>query len=332
MDLSIRELNDPQEIIKYLQLGISIPIWSEFESYILDDLYYFKAISFILNKDGNPLGNVLIFKNNDILYFGYFRIINHNENYIEYLLDFLIEYAKQKKLNKIIGPINIPVIIYGWGFMKEGSSESLFSTKPVNPPIYQNVFYRKGFNLKFEEVSWEGNFLPVNVKKLKMFDFSQYEYFNPKNLDEFLDLKDVFLKLNSENFPDYAKITPNISDRFNNYAEFVYEFGHKFMIYFVRHKPTNKIVGCGSCLPNLFRKNNKGNYDSFIAYTMSVSHEYRDKGLALLLYGPTSIQAWKKKLIYGSAPTEAKNKRFGRFAKRINGEKKRSHLILEFKF
>ncbi|MFO7797833.1 MAG: hypothetical protein ACQERB_00125 [Promethearchaeati archaeon] len=329
MDLSIRELNDPQEIIKYLQIGISIPIWPEFNRYILDDFHYYHVRSFLLKIDGNLIGNVLVFESNNILYFGYFRIINHNERFIEYLVDLLIDYAKEKKLRKIIGPINIPVIIYGWGFMKEGSSESLFSTKPANPPIYQKIFIKKGFNIRFEEVSWEGFFLPIDVNKIKQFDFSEYEFFYPKNLEECLDLKDIFLKLNSENFPDYAKITPKISARFSNYVQYVYEFGHKFMIFFVRHKPTDEIVGCSSCLPNPFRKNNKGNYDSLIAYTMSVSKKHRNKGVALLLYGPPSIQAWKKKFRYISSPTEEKNKRFGNFAKSINLEKKRVHYTLE---
>ena len=37
-ELSIRILNNPSEILKYLQIGISIPILPEYHKYILDDL------------------------------------------------------------------------------------------------------------------------------------------------------------------------------------------------------------------------------------------------------------------------------------------------------
>ena len=46
---------------------------------------------------------------------------------------------------KIKGPVNIPAIIFGYGFMEEGSLDNLFIAKPVNPPVYQNCFLEKGF-------------------------------------------------------------------------------------------------------------------------------------------------------------------------------------------
>ncbi|MEJ2296175.1 MAG: hypothetical protein P8Y23_15590, partial [Candidatus Lokiarchaeota archaeon] len=192
---------------------MSIPIWNEFIEYLIYDLKYFKAKSILLQENGNPIGNCLIFDvGEDTLYFGYFGILNHNKENIQILIDELIKYAKRKNFKRIFGPINIPAIIFGWGFMKEGSLESLFIGKPVNPPIYQNIFINNGFNVKYEELSFVVSPIPkFNPWKMKRYDFSDYEYFNPKDLDEFLQYKDEFLILHKKFLPPSARITPNIS-------------------------------------------------------------------------------------------------------------------------
>jgi len=332
-NLTIEILNDPNEILRYLQIGISLPIWPEFHKYILHDINYFNAKSLILKESGNPLGNVLIYSDNkDILYFGYFRVINHNRNHISFLLNEIINYALNNNYKLIRGPINIPTVIFGWGFMQKGSLESLFIGKPVNPPIYPEIFFEKDFYVKIEEKSWEGNYLRINPYKLKQFDFSNYEYFNPKDWNELMDLKKSFLEIHAENMPNTAKITPSIKNLFDNYAEFVFKYGFNFMVMFVRYKPTNEIVACGSCLPNPYRKDAKGNYNSIVAYSWAIKSSHRKKGLTFLMYGATSLQAWKKKLRYTSGPTGGEeNIRFSKFAQLINLRNRRTHLILELK-
>jgi len=331
MNLTSQILNEPNEILKYLQIGINIPIWPEFHEYILHDLNYFQAKSIIIKVDGNPVGNVLIYNENmEILYFGYFGVINDNENYISFLLSELLNYARENQFKLIRGPINLPTVIFGWGFMQEGSLESLFVGKPVNPPIYQRLFFKNGFYVKIEEKSWEGSYIRFNPYKLKIFDYSDYEYFNPKDWNNMMELKEEFLKMHAENMPETARITPNIEGLFDSYVDYVFKYGHNFMIMFIRYKPTGKIVGCGSCLPNPFRKDTKGNYDSIVAYSWAINQEHRKKGLTLLMFGATSLQAWKKKLRYTSTPTGGEeNLRITKFANFINLQNKRTHLILE---
>ena len=140
-ELTIRFLTDKIDILKYLQIGISIPIWQELHKYILKDLEFYQTRSILLLEDGNPVGNALIYNDkSDVLYFGYFGVLNHEENKILKLMDEIVKYARKNSFKIIRGPINIPGIIYGWGFMKEGSLGNLFSGNPINPPIYQNLF------------------------------------------------------------------------------------------------------------------------------------------------------------------------------------------------
>jgi len=324
-------LTDSYEILKHLPMGISLPIWEEFHKYILHDLNYFKAKSIILEYFGNPAGHVLVYSVDDkILYFGYFGVANHNQKYITLLLDELIRFAKEKKYKTIRGPINIPTVIYGWGFMKEGSEEDTFVGKPLNPPIYQKIFFEKGFQVQLEEFSWEGHYLKFDPYKIERLDFSQYEYFTPKNWEELMALKPHFLIINTQNMPESGKVTPGIEDLFDNYADYVVKYGGFYMLFFVRYKPTGKIVACGSLLPNPFRKDSRGRYDSFVAFTWAVHRRHRKNNLIILMWGSTSLNTWKKKLRYLSGVTgNDEALLFSKFAKLVNLQERRRHLVLE---
>lgn len=258
--------------------------------------------------------------------------MNHNAYKISYLIDEIIKYAKENNFRFIRGPINIPVIIFGFGFMKEGSSESLFIGKPVNPPIYQEIFLSKRFYVKFEENTWVGSpLLRFNPWKIKKYDFKDYEYFNPKDFDDFMKYKYDFLKIHAKNLPLSSRITPNIENLFENYGKFIFKYGYNFMVFLVKYRTTGKIVACGAYLPNPFRKDNKGNYDSCVVYTWAVEPEHRRKGLVLLMYGATSLLLWKKKIKYGAGPIGSDNKNNIEVAKRLAGKIDRTHLILEYK-
>lgn len=332
-ELEVRILEDSNEIINYLQIGINIPILPDLKKYVLNDLKYFKAKSILLLEDGNPLGNVLIFNDStETLFFGYFGVLNHKEDIISFLIDVLINYAKDNKFNTIRGPFNIPGIIFGWGFMKEGSLENLFIGKPVNPPVYQNSFLRKKFKILYEINTWETPILKINPWKIKRYDFTNYEIFYPKNFDEYLKYKPEFLRLQAENLPKSAQLIPNVEGVMDSYVKFIYEYGDYFYIFFVKYRTLNKIVACGACLPNIFRKNLKGQYDSVVYFTWVTDPNHRRKGLVMLMYGATSLLLWKNKIRYGSGPVAKDNIANTEVAKKIGGIKGRTHLILELRF
>ena len=115
--LTHKIINNPLEIIKYLQIGISIPVWSEFYEFILHDLNFFNARSLIIYENGNPAGHVLLYDSGrEKLYFGYFGVINHKKKKIEFLIKKMLDFTRVNHYNSIRGPINIPTIIFGWGF------------------------------------------------------------------------------------------------------------------------------------------------------------------------------------------------------------------------
>ncbi len=331
--LTARFLDDPIEILNYLQIGISIPIFPEFYKYIIHDLIFFKAKSILLLENGNPVGHTLIYNGGgDMLFFGYFSVLTHDENKINLLIETIIKYAKENEFKSIRGPINVPTVIFGWGFMEKGSRGNIYIGKPVNPPIYQELFFKKNFYVQNSQDTWEGPYPRYNPWKIKKYDFSNYEFFVPKNWKELMELKSEFLRLHAKNLPSYSTITPSAGTLFDMYAKFVLEYGDYYMFTFVREKSTKKIVGCGVFFLNPFRKDAKGNYDSIVGYSYAIDEKHRRKGLITLMIGATTLKTWKRKIRYGSGVTSEKNISSIGYAEKIGLFHSRTHLILELKF
>jgi hypothetical protein len=333
-EIRLRIIEEKEEIIKYLQLGTNIPIWEAFHKYILDDLLFYEANLLLLLEDGNPVGTCLIFDDNNLtLYFGFFRIINHKIAKIDLLINQLLNYAKEGKYEKIIGPINIPTIIYGWGFLDSQSENNLFIAKPVNPPIYQKLFLKHNFNVRYQEDTWTLSPLPIiNPYKYPQYDYSNYEFFYPRDYKEFLKLKVNFLEIQASNLPPSSRITPNNSKRLENYAKFIFDFGYNFMIFFVKYKPDDRFIACGAYIPNPFRKNKKGVQDSCHIFTWAVETDHRKKGVTFLMYGAESLLLKEKGIRYGCGPISEKNTANIGVAKKLGAKKTRKHKIMEFKF
>jgi GNAT superfamily N-acetyltransferase len=244
-------------------------------------------------------------------------------------LNNLIEYGKKKKFSKIIGPVNIPAIIYGWGFMEKGSEASIFIGKPINPPIYQEEFFHKGFTLKTKELSLEGPVIKLDSKFIESFTPENYELFHPKSWEEVLSFKPKFYRLKSNLHQD-SVISPGTQHLYETYVEFVKTYGGLFQIIFLKYKITGDIVGCFFSIPNPFRKNEGDIYDSCEAFLILLDKEHQGKGLGWLLSLFTAKEGWDNNIRYTSSPIEKNVKRSIRITKRYGLEHKRTHLILEY--
>ena len=277
-NITVQIVENHQEIIKYLYLSASIPIWNEFQEYIYYNLEFYKAKSIIALDNGNFLGHVLIYTDNsDVLFFGFFWVRGSSRKVVTLLINEIVNYANNKKFSYIRGPINIPTYIYGWGFLKEGSDKNLYLGKPINSSIYQDLFLKEDFYVKFVENTWEGLFIPFNPRDLPMYDFSNYEFFYPENYEELMELKEIFLELHLKYLPASAQITPSKEGVVDDFFKFAFKYGGLEMFFFVMYLTTNEIIACGSNLINPFRRNSYGDYDSFINYSHVIVPEHRYK-------------------------------------------------------
>jgi len=343
-ELSTRIITKKEDIIHYLQIGISLPVLPELHKYILEDIKCYNAKIIILEKNINEVkfkehtekivGTVLVYDDRgETLFFGYFGVYDHETKKIEFLVDRLIEYAKKNKYKRIRGPINIPTVIYGWGFMVEGSRKDLFISCPINPPVYQEVFLNRGFYIKFEEDRYYVPGLKMNPNNLPGYDFTDYEYVNPGK-EGIWDVLDDMLKLHINYQPPSAQITPKKSFNYKNFFDFIYSSGREWMIWVVYHKPSNKIVACGYVIPNIFHKDKHGRLDSISFHDWVVHPNHRRKGLAMLMYGATSLQGINRKtnnfIRWGYWPVGSENIANIKAVLKMGGIKSKTHLILEY--
>ncbi len=356
-----RILTEPREILQHLHKGISIPLLPEFHKYILGDITSYGAEALVLEEDfdnayfGNKsdkiVGITLLYNDgSDILFFGFFGVYDHDPDKIAILVDELINYAKEHGYNEIRGPINVPTMIFGWGFMVQGSKKDLFIGSPINPPIYQEIFFQKGFEVLFQEDRYDMAALKMDPHKDRKligmginkgnyntnpFDTGDYPYIyiNPGKEGMML-CKEEYVALNRDFMPPSAQITPKAGHYFDNLVDFVHTHGADWMMWIVRHKETNRMVASGYVIPDPFTHNKKGEIDSISFHAWVVHPEHRRKYLAMLMYGMTSLKGKDRKtphyITKGSWPVGAENIANGSAAKKMGGKKDRSHLILQF--
>ncbi|MBN1217247.1 MAG: hypothetical protein JXA99_17635 [Candidatus Lokiarchaeota archaeon] len=333
------------KILNHLQIGTLIPILPKFREYILKTFknYEVKAIllkkevnDYIFNERGdNVVGICILFNDNDdILFFGYFGTYDHNPYKIDLLINGIKNYAKKRNFKKIIGPLNIPAVIFGFGFMEEGSNKQLCTGKPINPPIYQKSFFKNGFIIKYVEENYYTRVIRYNPLEFKQYDFSEFEYINitRENLHIYLD---DMIKLHKENMPNYSRITPNTEKNVLVLFDYLFSYEKKFLIWIVKHKPTRRIIGCGHLAPNPFLKDKYGRLISASLEHIVIDKEFHGRRLSFFMYGetlPNVINPEKGELMkYYTNSIGLENKKAINFVKKyMNGVRDRRHLILEY--
>ena len=331
--LSVKVIENPNDILNYLQLGISIPVREEFYEFILHDLNLYRAKSLILKEGNKVVAHTLVYDDGgDVLFFGFFGAIDHEEKHIELLLGKLIEFAQKNQYKIIRGPINPPTFIYGWGFMAKDSLGDLCVSKPVNPPIYQEIFAQYGFYVKSKQGTWEGEISKISKEELKRYDFEGYEVYSPKDWDEIPQLKLPLLILSARNLATESQVTPSPENLFENFFSFVKKYGGIYMLKLLRHKQSRQFVGCLITLPNPFKKNQGEKYKSFVGYSLTIDKEHRGKGLSMHLVKEMYDAAYEDNIRYVSVPMEASVFECRNLVKtNLSFSCTRTHLIMERK-
>ncbi|MFX0017597.1 MAG: hypothetical protein ACFFAK_11950 [Promethearchaeota archaeon] len=351
--MRVEIINNPKEILDFLQLGINLPILPKFHKYILKSFEIFKPNAILIKKEerkdyklskspiNNVLGVCLVFRHEDILFFGFFGAYNDEPSLIELLINNLLKYARINNYKYIRGPINVPAIIYGYGFSLEtGFKEigvninNLFIACPSSHPIYNQIFLKMGFYEKYKEDFYYMPVIKLNPLKLK-YDYSDYEVLFPgkENIRSYIN--DI-LKLHINNMPKESLITPNSPQYANIIIDFIYDFGKPWMIWLVRYRPTQKIIGTAHIVPNVFgERDSKGRYKTASFQHVVVDKEHQRRGLVLFLYGMGSLKATDKKsgnnLKYGLGIVASNNKPSIAWVTKLGGQLFKRSIILEFR-
>ena len=332
-NLSVELVENQTDILKYLQLGTTIPVREDFFDFIFHDLRVYRAKSLILKEDNEVVAHTLVYDDGgDVLFFGFFGAIDHKEKNIECLLRKLIEYARNHQYKKIRGPVNPPTFIFGYGFMTEDSLDDLCVSKPVNPPIYQDTFVQLGFYIKSKQGTWEGEFVKVPEEEMKKYDFEGYEIHSLNDWDDLPKIKLPLLILSSRNLATESRVTPSPEKLVENFLSFLRIYGGIYMVKLLKHKQSRQFVGCFISLPNPFKKNKKGKYNSLVAYSITIDKEHRGKGLSMYLMKEFLDAAYDDDFRYASVPMEINVLECKNLVKNHFGlTYTRTHLIMEMK-
>jgi len=216
--------------------------------------------------------------------------------------------------------------------MTEESLKDLCISKPANPPIYQEIFAQHEFYIKSKQGTWEGEIRKVPEEELKKYDFEGYEIYSPKDWDEIPKLKLPLLILSSRNLAKESQITPSPQKLFDNFFSFVKKYGEIYMVKLLRHIQSKQFVGCFIALPNPIKKNQKGKYNSFVGYSLTIDKEHRGKGLSMYLIKGILDAAYEDDIRYISVPMEVNVFECRSLVKNNFGlSYTRTHLILERK-
>ena len=333
----IEIISDYIEILKVLNIGINIPI-PQFKEYIIDTFNKYSVRAILLKEKQNKelsfnkkeiiTGVAIIFnEDSETLFFGFFGVCNHDSNRIQKLINTLLNYAKNKKFRYINGPINIPTIIFGFGFKIKGLDKKLCIGKPLNPLIYPQNFMKNGFYPKHIFDSYSFSFRYINLKLIN-YNFSDYEFLNIKVEDLANYIKDI-LNLHVKNMPKFTQITPNPQKNAMIIYYYLLDNAEKYDIWIVRHKSSNNIIGCGYKIPNPFSKNQF----YFEQYIIDKSHQ--EKGLSILMGAKIMEYELKNKKdenVTGIMLIENKNKKMIRYSKKyFKALKDGIYLVLEYK-
>ncbi|MHA1734006.1 MAG: GNAT family N-acetyltransferase [Promethearchaeota archaeon] len=345
----VEEVENPTEVSALVYLGTNLPLLPAFQRYVRRNVERFGARSLVLHaprsssptplpgtkdwfvdRGDDACGHALVYDDGgDTLFFGFFGTTDHDPGKIDALVDAVTSHAREGGYARIRGPVNVPTMLYGWGFSVPGSTRSPFVGCPSNPPVYQERFLSRGFRVLYEELRFKCPLLrfdPYSGKgPVAPYDFSDYEYFNPGPA-EMGEVKDALVDLHVEYMPPSAAITPNAAGNADDVVDFVREFGDPWMIYAVRHRPTGEIVAGGYGLPNPFSAGPDGRPESISMHDWVVHPEYRRAGLTMLMYGATTAQLRES---WGLWPVGADNEASIAGAKKMGGVLDRVHLILQ---
>ncbi|MHA1766102.1 MAG: hypothetical protein ACTSVK_07540 [Promethearchaeota archaeon] len=325
-ELKVILLNNVDDIMKYISHGMSLPCLPALKKYIRYDIEYYNTISLIIKEKDEIKGHVLLYsdKTDDekILYFGHFQVANHLGSFIEILIKNILEFARHNKFKIIRGPINPPTIIYGWGFLNSKHSPPQPTARlPTNPLIYVEKFGDHRFIPVKQDVHRE---IPIYEISINEYDYSDYEYFNPKTKEEFVEkYYEILEDMQLRNLPKEVAVTPSAAKLFKSHHKFILEYGNRYMFDFVRYKKTNEIIASGLNVPDPFRR------DHVIFYSYSVEKEHRRKGLAMLMLKNTLDNLKPLGWNYASGRFNSKVKSSWNTASKVKASKAISYILFE---
>jgi hypothetical protein len=338
--MNYKIIENPDQILEVIQTGTHLPVLPELKKYIRFDLVDLKCKSLVIyseDQENKPIGHTLVFPiNQQMLGFGYFNVQGNREDIISTLISLLISYAKDCGCSEIYGPLNVPIYIFGFGFLQEEAKPFIYGGHSFHLPIYHQLFEKHGFEIKMKYRSYEVVMVPINPYALPNLDFSDYKMCNPQTREEFDSVKGKWLDLHAMHMPSEIRLTPNPQSEVSSLVDYVFEFGYNYLLFWIEYMKSGEFVAAGAVPPNCFHLWEKGpklgHCKSYLGFDFVVAKDHRNKKLSILMWGDTTTKGIEKgrsaKLNY---LVEEDNTYSIKIIQRFGGVHKYTYLLMKLK-
>jgi hypothetical protein len=325
----VKKLTDPNQIFSNLQNGTNLPVTEALKKYIVSEIERMNAFSIVLEDNSQQdnsqqdnsqqvIGHCLLYEWESVLYFAFFQTKNDDVKIISELIDQIIAIAKDHKCTAIRGPINLPPIIYGYGFAEEDSDEDVFATAPFSSPVYIEIFEQRKFSVWHRVLHFRVPLMPISLQK--KWDVGPVDFSHPETW------KKEFIEIQMKVFPPSAQVTPNRAPAFNDYMEFIQEFGYQEMVAFARDN--GKVIGTGWGTPDPFNLTAKGKCKNIVLFGGAILPEYQKQGVLKEMIFDFADKVAKTGIRWGEMPIADDNIGSITMAKSYGGRQTRSHVIM----
>lgn len=262
------------------------------------------------------------------MFFAFFGVPSEDADLIERLVQELMLIARERNVSDIRGPINIPHVIFGWGFAEEGSSQELFAAADYTNPEYITHFTNAGFCIMHRILRFKVPTQPIPLEptwEIKWGDVSE---------EGRQEWKETFIDMQIHLFPKTTQVTPNVIPFFDCCMDFIQEWGSGRLIIWARDT-INGVripIGLGFATPNCYDMNEEtGKCKSILMFGGVIEPEYQQKGVLKQMLIMISNWNTEDGVTYGEMPIGDDNPGSIHMAKSYGGKQNRSHVILQMK-
>ncbi|MBN2156027.1 MAG: GNAT family N-acetyltransferase [Candidatus Lokiarchaeota archaeon] len=317
----VKEYHKKNIIYKHLHLGTNLPVLDSFRKYIYREIDQMGCFSIVL-KDSNSeevLGHTMLFKWEDKLYFAFFYAKEVSFKNAKRLITEIESKARQLNCKMVLGPVNLPPYIYGFGFSEEGSDTSIFAMAPTTDPAYIDHFRKLDYQSPQKFLHFRAPLRPVPYEK--KYDIRFADLRNPA------EWKDKFLELQYRLYPSQIQITPNQAYLFDDILEFLNEFSNNDSVFLIYNDDGN-LIGIGWGSPNPFDLNDNGKTRSYVLFGAAVEKEYQKQGILTEVFKLCGNHFTQQGVTYGEGFTNEENIASIRLFKSWGAEHTRTHVLM----
>ncbi len=304
-------LSEPNAITTYLLGKSNINYLNRFRNYIEDKTRQEKVQMVTLHDEETLLGIFTAFGKGRVFFFGNFWLLDNSEKASTMLIKKMKELAFDSGRDTIIGPIDIPVILLGYGFQIQGNDYPFIGC-PSNPVSIPRYFIEQGFSVKstilrYRCPIWQES-TPLPREKERTFSDLVFT-----TLDDITEITPFKTEI-SRNFEVYALI-------FDDLISVLTEFDCLDYLFAVKHQPSGKIIAAGHILPNPF------DITSISMQNWQVVDSFRRKGVTEFMWEEMKARL-ESHVTWGLWPVDSNNLISKTMALKRGGVLDRKHIIL----